>query len=73
MKKWITSIVVFILSFAVTAFVGFYSAIFLAGPHSDVLPEILQFPVGLFLLILIIGIPVWLSIKTFMKFKMKES
>jgi hypothetical protein len=55
------------------AIIGFYPAIFLIGPHSDVLPEILQFPVGLFLLILIIGIPVWLSIKTFMKFKMKES
>ena len=71
MKKWIISIAVFILSFAVTAFVGFYTAIFLVGPHSDVLPEILQFPVGLLLLLLIIGIPLLIARKIFIKLNKK--
>jgi len=72
MKKWIISIAVFILSFAVTAFVGFYGAIFLVGPHSDVLPEILQVPVGLLLWLLIIGIPFLIARKTFKKLNHKK-
>jgi len=72
MKKWILSFVVFILSISVTGFVGFYVAIFLVGPHADILPEILHVPVGLLLLILIIGVPLWLGRKTFILFKRKE-
>jgi len=72
MIKWILSSVVFILSLAVTGFVGFYAAIFLVGPHSDVLPEILYVPVGLLLLMIIIGVPLWLGRKTFALFKRKE-
>jgi peptidoglycan/LPS O-acetylase OafA/YrhL len=72
MKKWILSFVVFILSISVTGFVGFYVAIFFVGPHSDTLPEILHVPVGLLLLILIIGVPLWLGRKTFILFKRKE-
>jgi hypothetical protein len=72
MKKWILSFVVFILSISVTGFVGFYVAIFFVGPHSDILPEILHVPVGLLLLILIIGVPLWLGRKTFILFKRKE-
>jgi hypothetical protein len=72
MKKWILSFVVFILSISVTGFVGFYVAIFLVGPHSDILPEILHVPVGLLLLILIIGVPLWLGRKTFILFNRKE-
>ena len=72
MKKWIISISVFILSFAVSAFVGFYGAIFLVGPHSDVLPEILQVPVGLLLWLLIIGIPFLIARKTFKKLNHKK-
>ena len=69
MKKWVVSIVVFVLSLAVTGFIGFYSAIFLIGPHSDILPEIFRVPVGLLLLIIIIGVPTWFSKKIFKRFK----
>jgi len=72
MKKWIISIAVFILSFAVMAFVGFYGAIFLVGPHSDVLPEILEVPVGLLLWLLIIGIPLLIARKIFIKLNNKK-
>jgi len=72
MKKWMLSPVVFILSLAVTVFFGFYVAIFLVGPHSDILPEIIHIPVGIILLIVIIGIPFWLGRKIFLQFKRKE-
>lgn len=72
MKKWIISIVVFIISFTLTILIGFYAAIFLIGPHSDILPEILQVPVGIILLIVTIGIPVWFGRKTFYHFGIKE-
>jgi hypothetical protein len=63
---------VFILSLAVTGFVGFYTAIFLIGPHADTFPEVIHAPVGIILLIIIIGIPLWLGRKTFLQFKRKE-
>ena len=72
MKKWIISVAVFVLSFAVMAFVGFYGAIFLVGPHSDVLPEILQVPIGLLLWLLIIGIPLLIARKIFIKLNNKK-
>jgi hypothetical protein len=72
MKKWIISSLVFILSLTATAFVGFYTAIFLIGPHSDVLLDWFHIPVGIILLVLILGIPVWLGRKTFIKFKRNE-
>ena len=65
MSKWIVSVIVFLLSFTVTVFVGFYTAIFLIGPHSDILPEALHIPAGIILLIVITGIPVWLARKIF--------
>lgn len=72
MTKWILSSVVFILCLAVTGFIGFYVAIFLVGPHSDILPDIIHVPVGIILLIIVIGIPFWLGRKTFLQFKRKE-
>ena len=72
MIKWILSSVVFILSLAVTGFVGFYVAIFLVGPHADILPDIIHVPIGIILLIIIIGFPVWLGRKIFVQFKRKE-
>ena len=72
MTKWILSSAVFILSLAVTVFIGFYLAIFLIGPHSDILPEVIHVPVGIILLTIIIGIPSWLGRKTFLRFKLKE-
>jgi hypothetical protein len=72
MKKWMFSLVVFILSLAVTGFVGFYVAIFLVGPHADILPEVIHAPVGIILLIIIVASPLWLGRKTFLQFKRKE-
>jgi len=72
MTKWILSSAVFILSLAVTVFIGFYLAIFLIGPHSDILPEVIHVPVGIILLLIIIGIPLWLGRKIFLQFKRKE-
>ena len=72
MTKWILGSVVFLVSLAITGFIGFYVAIFLVGPHSDILPEIIHVPVGIILLIIIIGIPLWLGRKTFLQFKQKE-
>jgi uncharacterized transporter YbjL len=72
MTKWILASVVIILCLAVTGFIGFYVAIFLVGPHSDILPEVIHVPVGIILFIIIIGIPLWLGRKTFLQFKRKE-
>lgn len=72
MAKWILGSVVFLLSLAITGFIGFCVAIFLVGPHSDILPEIIHVPVGIILLLIIIGIPFWLRRKTFLQFKRKE-
>ena len=73
MTKWILSSVVFIFSLAISGFIGFYVAIFLVGPHSDILPEVTHVPVGIILLIIIIGIPLWLGRKTFLLFKRKKN
>ena len=73
MNKWILVSGVFILSLAITVFIGFYTAIFLIGPHSDILPEILYIPLGILLLILVVGIPIWLGRKAFVKLNHKEN
>jgi hypothetical protein len=72
MKKWLLSSTVFILSLFVAGSIGFYAALFLIGSHSGILPRFLFIPVGLLLLLLIIGIPVWLGKKTFIHFKLNE-
>ncbi len=72
MKKWIISFFVFILSFAITVFIGFYAEIFLIGPHTSILPQNFFIPVAILLLMIIVGIPVWLGRKTFYHFKQKE-
>lgn len=72
MTKWVLGSVVFMLCLSVTGFIGFYVAIFLVGPHSDILPEVIHVPVGIILLIIIIGIPLWLGRKTFLQLKRKE-
>ena len=61
MIKWILSILVFLISLAVAGFIGFYTSIFLIGPHSDILPDFIHIPVGIILLTTIIGIPFWLA------------
>jgi hypothetical protein len=69
MKKWILSLLVFLLSFSALALISFYAAIFLTGPHSDILAETIYLPVRLLLLLLVIGLPLWLAHKIFFRFK----
>ena len=72
MKKWMLGLFVFFSVFAITGFIGFYSTIFLIGPHSDILPDWLHIPVGIILLLLIIAIPVWLANKVYTVSKHRE-
>lgn len=72
MKKWILTLLIFLSAVAVTSFVGFYLTIFLIGPHSDILPDWLHIPVGIILLVLIIGIPAWLANKVYTVSKHRE-
>ena len=72
MIKWIFSLLAFLFSLAVTGFIGFYTAILLIGPHSDILPDVVHIPVGVLLLILIVGIPLLLGRKFFYHLKLKE-
>lgn len=72
MKKWLTSIVVFICAAVVTAVVGFFLGLFLVGPHSDLLPKILRVPTGLLIWAAVVGVPVWLAHKTFSTYAAKE-
>lgn len=72
MNKWILSSIVIILTLVITVFIGFYAAIFLIGPHSDILPEVIHVPVGIILLIIIIGLPFLIGRKTFAYLKSKE-
>jgi hypothetical protein len=72
MKKWIISLLVFILSLVFTVFIGFYAEIFLIGPHTGILPQNFFILVAIFLLLIIVGIPVWLGRKAFYHFKHKE-
>lgn len=72
MSKWILSIIVFLISILITGYFGFFVIIFLVGPHSDILPDVVHIPAGVFLLTLIIGIPVLIGWKTFNYLKLKE-
>lgn len=73
MKKWIIAITVFILSFALMIIIGFYAAIFLIGPHSGILPQFLFIPVGLLLVVLILGIPLLLAKSTYLGIDRNEN
>jgi len=73
MIKWVSGLLVFTLSLSATLFVGFYVAIFLMGPYSDILPHWLHIPVGIFLLIIIIGIPALLGNKAYIFLKRREN
>lgn len=66
------SVVVFICAAAVTAVAGLFLGLVLVGPHSDLLPEALKAPLGLLILAGVLGIPVWLSCKTFSKYAARE-
>lgn len=68
MKPWLVSIAAFVGSLLVTALAGFFLAILLVGPHSDILPRVLQVPVGLLMWSGVLGVPFWLSWITYKKF-----
>ena len=72
MKKWVVSALVFLGSLLATASLGFFLALILVGPHSDILPRVLHVPVGLLLWSGVLGIPAWLSWITYRKFKARE-
>ncbi len=65
MKKWAIILIVFLGSFITTAFVCYYLAIILVGPHSDILPGFLYIPILVILWLSIPGIPAWLSLFTY--------
>jgi len=71
MIKWILSVLSFLISLAFTGTIGFYLAIYLIGPHSDILPEFLHIPVGFILLSIIILIPLLLARKVLVFYKSK--
>ena len=73
MRKWILSAIVLLAAFAGVGFVGFVLAIILVGPHSDVLPGFMRVPVGLLIWAGVIGLPSWLSYKTYIKCRAKEA
>jgi hypothetical protein len=72
-KQWVAIIAVFLGSLLVTAFVGFFLALILVGPHSDILPGVLRVPAGLLLWSGVLGIPSWLSWATYRKFKRRDN
>lgn len=72
MNKWFVSVAVFIGTGAVMAVIGFFLGLFLVGPHSDLLPEVLRVPVGLLIWVGVLGVPAWLSYKVFLKHVSRE-
>jgi hypothetical protein len=71
MFKWILSVLSFLISLASTGTIGFYLAIYLIGPHSDILPDFLHIPVGITLLLIIILIPLLIARKALGFYKSK--
>jgi hypothetical protein len=72
MKKWIVSLLVFLSVLTITAIIGFYTAIFLIGPHSDILPTYLFIPVGIIIILLVFSVPVFIGNKTYERIKKSE-
>ena len=64
--------IVFFVALVLMATLGFFVGIALVGPHSDVLPTALRVPAGLLIWAAILGVPIWLSYKTFLKCKVGE-
>ena len=73
MIKWIFSGVVFLLLLGLTAFAGFYLAVFLIGPHSDILPDFFQAPVSLIILAGVLVIPFLVAKKAYFFLKKQSN
>lgn len=65
MKKWLLTLVTFVFTLLLTATLAFFLAIFLVGPHSDIVPEPFQAPVGITLWALTLGTPLWASYRVY--------
>jgi hypothetical protein len=72
MLKWILSVLIFLVTLAVLAFFGFFLAIFLAGPHSDILPEYFKSPAFITILFVVLAIPSWLAYKIFQRLNSRK-
>lgn len=67
MKRWLLTLLVYIISLAVIATVAFFLALFLVGPHGGILPDALHLPTGILLWICVIAIPLWTGYRTYKK------
>lgn len=63
--RWLLSTVVFLLALLPAAAAGLLLALFLVGPHSDLLPATLRAPVGIAIWALVLGLPAWFAWRTF--------
>jgi hypothetical protein len=61
MRRWLLSGIVWLLATAVLLPVFGFLAILLAGPHSDILPTMLQPPVFITCVLAVLVVPVWLA------------
>ena len=59
--RWLFAVVVWLLATAILAPVCFFATIFLAGPHSSILPDFLQPVVALLSLAVLLVTPLWLA------------
>jgi hypothetical protein len=59
--NWLVAVVVWLLATAILAPVCFFATIFLAGPHSSILPGFLQPVVVLLGLAVLLVTPLWIA------------
>jgi len=72
MKKWVFSIITFFVSLALCAIIGFFAVLFLAGPHSGIVPVWSEEIVLLLGWIFTLSVPVILARKVYVKIKFQE-
>jgi hypothetical protein len=69
MKKWLFSITTFFVSLALCAAIGFFSLLFLAGPHSSIVPVWAEKIVLLLGWVFAVGVPLLLARNVYVKTK----
>jgi hypothetical protein len=60
-RAWLIAIAVWVVSTALLAPVCFFATIFLAGPHSSIVPGFLQPVVALLALAVLLVTPLWIA------------
>ncbi|MCI0705911.1 MAG: hypothetical protein L0Y80_00315 [Ignavibacteriae bacterium] len=73
LKLWSIVILVYVISLFVVGAGGFFPVIFLAGPHSDVLPDFLNPVVAFLYVFAMLILPVWAAIKVKQKLYKKPA